>query len=279
MKKLLSFSLCLLLLLGLWIPAFAAETLPLIVDQAKLLSREEAATLGNKAQQIQNSYSTDVVILTIDSLDGWSAPDYANTFFDQNGYGYGSNANGILFLLAMEEREWYISTCGDTIYAVTDHEIQWFGEAAIGYFGDGEYYTGFDRYLDELEDSLIAYQAGVSLDGYPDDSYYGYQENMVYYEENSTPSILLSLIIGIAAAAIAVITMRSSMNTKRQQRGAASYIKNGSFHLRSHQDLFLYSSVTKVRRQQNTGSSSRGGGSSVHRSSGGRRHGGGGGRF
>ena len=51
----------------------------------------------------------------------------------------------------------------------------------------------------------------------------------------------------------------------------------GSWKLTQHRDLFLYSNVSKVRKQDPPKNS--GGGSSVHRSTSGRSHGGGGGKF
>ncbi len=279
-KKLLSLWICLLTFLRLIVPVSAAETPPMVVDRANLLTASEEAALEAKVQNIRDTYSMDAVILTLESLDGWSAQDYADNYYDQNGYGSGENHSGILFLLAMREREWYLSTYGDAIYAVTDYGVQQLGEMAAWYFSAGDYYAGFDAYLDALPDYLYAYQEGAPIDGYADSSgdyYHGDQEAVVYYEENSSPNLLLSLGLGILVAGIVVAVMGGSMNTKRQQHGAASYLKAGSFRLRSHQDLFLYSNVSKVRRQQN--SNNGGGGSSVHRSSSGRSHGGGGGKF
>lgn len=270
-----------LLLVSLLFPsALAAEYQPLIVDNAQILRLSEEEALLSLSQTLQQEYETDVVILTIESLNGISAQTYADDFFDANGYGYGDSEDGILFLLAMQEREWYISTCGNTIYAVTDYGIQLLGESAIPYFSEGNYYSGFYAYLEKLAVLLDAYAQGIPLDGYADDSgdhYHGERKETVYYSGNGEPNYVLSIIIGIAAATVVIVLMRRPMNTRKAQRTATDYLKPGSYHLHTHQDLFLYSNVNKVRKQQNTGSG--GGGSSVHRSSGGRCHGGGGGRF
>ena len=102
----------------------------------------------------------------------------------------------------------------------------------------------------------------------------------MYSRQKRSPNILLSLVIGVVVAAVSVLIMRASMNTKRMQYSASDYMNPGSFHLRTQQDIFLYSNVTKVRRQENNNSSGGGGGgSSVHTSSSGRSHGGGGGKF
>ena len=279
-RKLLSGLLCLLLLSSLVLNVSAADNQVLVIDNAGLLSSDEVSSLETLAKTMTEAYRMDIVLLTVETTGYRSVQDYADDFYEDNGYGQGSFNSGILFLLDMEEREWYISTCGDAIYAVTDYGVQQLGEAALDYLSAGNYYDAFLAYLAELQMYLDAYQLGAPIDGYADysgDYYHGQREENIYYEEDSSPSLLLSLIIGFVAAAVSVGIMRASMNTKRSQRGAAEYMKPGSYHLIKHQDLFLYSNITKTRRQENKPSS--GGGSSVHRSSGGRRHGGGGGKF
>lgn len=278
-KKLLSILLALLFLSAAMPAALAETVLPMVIDAADLLTETEESALEQAALELRSKYCMDVVILTVPSLNGASAQNYADDYYDLCGYGYGEKGDGILFLLAMNEREWYISTCGDTIYAVTDYGVQQLGNAALPYLSDGLYFDAFDVYLDELSYFLEAYANGTPLDGYADYSgnyYHGSQEEVVYYEDEQGINIFLSLVIGILAAGVSILIMRSSMNTKRRQQSAADYMNEGSYHLRVHRDLFLYSKVSKTRKQQN---SSSGGGSSVHRSSGGRSHGGGGGRF
>lgn len=278
-RKLITVLICIFLLHSSVVFASASTSLPMVVDTAQLLTYDEISFLEDTAQGLRAEYEMDVVILTVDNLGERSIQDYADDYFDDNGYGYGESYNGVLFLLSMEEREWYISTCGDAVYAITDYGVQQLGDTAVGYLSAGRYYDGFLAYLNALEDYLIAYQAGNPVDGYADYSenyYHGDRQETVYYGEDSSPNLLLSLIIGVIVAVITIGVMRASMNTKRKQHGASVYMQPGSYHLRTHQDLFLYSNVTKTRRQENKPS---GGGSSVHRSSGGRRHGGGGGKF
>lgn len=283
-QKLFAMLLCLIFLLALpmQVSAFDSDSQPLVIDSADLIDSEDESALEEKAQSLRTTYEMDVVILTVDNLDGKSAQDYADDYYDYNGYG----ENGILFLLAMEEREWYISTCGDAIYAVTDYGVQQLGESALPYLSDGAYYDAFCVYLDTLPAYFDAYQNDSPLDGYADtsgDYYHGDREEVVSYQpvRHGRVSIAVSLVIGIVAATVVILILQYSMNTKRKQRSAGVYIKSGSYHLRTHQDLFLYSNVSKVRRQQdsNSGGGHHGGGSSTHHSSSGRSHGGGGGRF
>ncbi len=274
MKKLTSLALAIFLLSCMILPV-RADYNYYVIDNAGLLYPEEIADLEANAAALSEDYGIDVVILTVDSLAGKTAQNYADDYYDTNGY----SEDGLLFLLAMEEREWYISTCGSVIYALTDYGIQQLGEDILPYLSSGAWYDGFCSFLDGLPYYLDAYQTGSPIDGYADysgDYYHGQQDEVVYYDQESQPSFLLSLLIGLTVGGVVILIMRAAMNSKRAQRSASVYLKDGSWKLYTHQDIYLYSNVTKTRRQQN---SSSGGGSSAHRSSGGRSHGGGGGRF
>lgn len=275
-RKLTAFSFILVILCCLALPAGAA-TAPSIVDEAGLFHPEEIRSLEELSSAILERYDIHAVILTVNSMNGTSAQNYADDYYDNAGYG----EDGVLFLLSMSEREWYISTSGNMIYALTDYSIQQLGEYAVSYFSDSLWYDGFYNYLTVLPSYLDAYFSGTPVDGYADysrDYYHGEREEVIYYGEDNSPSFGISLLCGIAAAGITLLIMRSSMNTKRSQRCASEYMAEGSWNLSQQRDIFLYSRVTKTRRQESS-SGSKGGGSSVHRSSGGRRHGGGGGRF
>lgn len=246
-------------------PVFASSeySFPVIVDTAELIKPEDEKRLSAAAFSLCEEYEMDIVILTIDSLDGKNVREYADHFLEAN---YGED--GILFLLAIEEREWYISTAGKAIYALTDYAVQEIGREVVWYLSEEYYFDGFDAYLTQLDKYLCAYQNGLPIDGISN-------ENGL----TSGEKILISVFIGAAVGGISIFAMRSTMNTKRPQRSAEDYLIRDSYRLRTHSDLFLYSNIRKVRRQQNTSRSGGSGGSSVHRSSSGRRHGGGGGKF
>ena len=277
-KKLTILLVCVFLLSILVLPV-SGQTISYISDNAGLLLPEEITALEEKAAELAATYNIDPVILTVDSLGGKTAQNYADDYYDNSGY----REDGILFLLAMAEREWYISTSGTVIYSLTDYGVQQLGETIVPCLAEEYWYTGFYYFLDSLPYYLDAYENGSPVDGYADysgDYYHGEQEEILYYEEESSPNFIFSLFAGIAAAGISIMVMRSSMNTKRAQRNAGAYMEEGSWNLYQHRDLFLYSNVTKTRRQKSSpGGSGRGGGSSVHRSFGGRQHGGGGGKF
>lgn len=244
-RKLFSLILCLLILGSLVLPASAASSL--VLDYAGLMTNIETQALEERSQQLRNSYGLDVVILTAPNLYGKSAQAFADDFYDNNGY----SKDGVLFLIDKGSRQWYISTSGTAIELLSDRDLLQIEDSVIPYFSEGRYYDGFCRFQDMLPRLLH------NNDG-----------------RSGGVNLFLSLILGAAIAGIAIMVMRSTMNTKRPQRSAGTYETDGSYHLRGHQDLFLYSNVSKRPRPQNNPS-----GSSTHRSSSGRSHGGRGGRF
>ena len=289
-RKLTAFLAVFLVLPSLLVSAWAANGagVPLIVDEADLLTAEEEASLETVAEGLLDAYGVDIVILTVDSLEGKRPQDYADDYYDAQGYGVGDDYSGALFLLSMEERDLYVSTCGDAIYALTDYGIDQTTELALPYLADGDYYGGFLVWLEALPEYFDALAEGTPVDGsdYSEGFYHGDQEEVVYYEEKDyyVAEIILrarqSLMIALPVAGVVLLIMCLMMNTKRPRHSAMDYMKADSFHLRSQQDLFLYSQVTKREKPKAPPpSSSGGGGSSVHTSSSGRSHGGGGKKF
>ena len=280
MKKICSLFLVCLLLMSLSVSAFATEPeAPWVVDNAGLLTSEEVSELNRKIQTLRSDLELDIVIVTTYGTGSKGVQDYADDFYDRNGYGYGEEYTGILMLIDMESREWYISTCGEAIYIFTDYGLSRMEIGFLPYLSEGLFFEAFDTWLDCLRPYVDAYRNGTPIDGYvqPDEYESPYGEEIVYYGGFSIEHpFLIALIIGLAAALITILVMRSRMNTARLQSGAGNYLKDDSFHLTQRSDMFLYSRVGRRAKPKNNTS---GGGSSVHRSSGGVRHGGRGGKF
>ncbi len=239
----------LLLVLLLILPVSAQGGL--ICDQADLLSLEEEYQLDSLSREIQASWGLDAVIVTVDSLEGQYARDYADDHFDYGGY----SEDGILLLIAMNEREWHISTSGKAQALFSDRDLYTLEEIILPGLSRGDYYGSFLNFLS-------------SIPGFCED-----------YEQANQPRgfgsiFFTSLLAGLVAAGIALLAMRGAMNTKRPQRSAQDYMASGSYRMGLHQDLFLYSQVSRRRKPQQNSS-----GSTTHRSSSGRSHGGRGGKF
>jgi len=269
MKK-LSFILLFFVLLLLVVPVSAAER---AADFADILTYEEEVALCEKLDQISEAWECDIVVLTLESLEGKTAQAYADDYYDENGFGYGDDWTGILFLVSMGEREWAFSTCGDAIRMFTDAGLVRLEDAVIGYLSDGYYYDAFSAFADECADILERAALGEIFDDYG--GYIGYED--YYYEEevvfDPVSWIPLSIIIGFIISLIVVNVMKGEMNSVHPASGASQFEKQGSFRVTSRQDIYLYRNISKTPRQTEQ-SRPGGAGSSVHRSSSGRSHGG-----
>lgn len=74
-----------------------------VVDDANLLSDQEEAALGAELHRFATATGNQIVILTIDSLQGEDAPDYANKVARAWGVGQKNANNGVLILVAKAE--------------------------------------------------------------------------------------------------------------------------------------------------------------------------------
>ena len=119
-KKLLSVFFAVLLCVVVSVPAFAdtaEDYTPHLIDNADLLTGEEESNLLAKLDEISDRLSVDVAVVTENSIGDKTPREYADDFYDYNSYKY--NPDGVLLLISMEERDWYITTTGSAITAAT----------------------------------------------------------------------------------------------------------------------------------------------------------------
>ena len=237
-----------------------------VIDDAGLIKASDEKELDKKIKNIQKD-KFDVVILTVKSLDGKSAQDYADDYYDNNDYGLDNEKSGVLFLVSKGDRKYHISTKGAGIKAFTDYGIGRIKEEIRPYLSDGDYFNACDEFLNITKDFVKAYKDGTPYDT---DNPYNEEIDYVILE-------VIALVIAFVIALISVGIMRLRMNTAKPKGTAMEYIKKGSFKLTSEKDIFMYSTVTKTAKPKDNDNSA--GGSTTHVSSSGSEHGGGGGSF
>lgn len=127
---------------------------PRLVDDAGLLSVSEKRTLTAKLGEISSRQKLDVVIVTQNGLGGKSIRDFADDYFDYNGYGYGKGKDGILLLIDMDSRNYWISTCGYAIKVFTDAGIDYIGDCFKDDLSAKKYYDAFDTFADKCDEFI-----------------------------------------------------------------------------------------------------------------------------
>ncbi len=265
-KRLIALLFAVLLCIAFVVPVSAEGTNPRVVDSADLLTDAEEADLLTQLDEISLRQQFDVVVVTVDSLDGKTPQAYADDYYDYNGYGFGSGHDGVLLLISMETRDWYISTCGYGITAFSDAGIQFIGDEIIYDLGSEFYFDAFTTFATLCDDFVTSAKNGTPYD----------VDNMPRGEFLFFYTLIISLGIGAVVAGIVCIVFMFQLKSVHSKSQAADYEKKGSMKIHNSRELFLYRNVSKVKRETQ---SSSGGGSSTHRSSSGRSHGGGGGKF
>lgn len=144
-----------------FLPAFAQFTIPekpsfqtSVYDYANVLSADEKTQLEQKLIRYSDSTTTQIVVITIESLKGEDigilTPKWAQT------WGIGGtekNDNGVIILLAKAERKIWISAgygLEDRLSAGIGGEIT--RNIIIPEFKAGSYYNGLDKGTDAIFD-------------------------------------------------------------------------------------------------------------------------------
>ena len=233
-----------------------------VVDDAKLLSQDEAQKLREDIENFREKYNMDAVIVTSKDLEGKSTMDYADDYYDYNGYGLGDNKSGILLLIDINDRKILISTSGDAIEYFTDNRIDSIISDISKYLSDEEYFDACNIFLNNIQ---------YYIDSGIPEGQYTYSE-----EEHALKIVLIALgVAAIVAGVTCIVVVNSYKNSKSVS--SINYIDNNSIVFTKRRDIFVNTFTTKTKIERNN--SSGGNGSSTHRSSSGNTHGGGGGSF
>ena len=274
-KRISAILTALLLCLAFPIAVFAASSLPKLTDEAGLLSEAEFQEVNNALDAVSETYDADIAVLTVNGLGGKTIRDFADDYYDENGYGTGDDKSGVLWVIDMDSRESYITTSGEGITAVTDFGRDELAEAVYPYLSSGDYKGAMLEYARTMDNYFRAESEGSPVDTYDD-----YDEEPEVEEEKTTSPGAYAGGAGIAVAGgfglsfAATGAMKRKMKSVRQQTSASAYADQEGFHLTENTDRYLYHRVVAVPIPRDNNNRPTGG-SSVHISSSGSTHGGG----
>lgn len=280
-KRIWSIFLMVVLCLLAVVPVYAAgeRQLPRLVDDAGLLSDSERNELLEQLDKTSEEYNCDVAIVTVNSLEGKTAAEYADDFYDYNGYGMGSGDDGILFLISMGERDWAITTYGYAITVFTDAEQEYITDQIMPDLSSGNYKEAFSDFAfysedllqqaesDEPDNSENPWQQSESDKPYNNenpsqqagsDNLYN-NENPPQQADSDEPDnsdnlqksrfspflILVSLGGGMFLSLCVTMWMESKLKTVSFQKNASKYVKDNSVIITTRHDRFLYNKVDK----------------------------------
>ncbi|MBR5947241.1 MAG: TPM domain-containing protein [Clostridia bacterium] len=240
----------------------AGEPAAHVVDLAGLLSDSEENTLREKLESISAKHNCDVVVVTVNSTGNKTPMQFADDYQDYNGY----KRDGILLLISMAERDWWVTTKGTGITAVTKDALDKIENDIVSDLSGRRYASAFSTFGDLCDDFLTAAENG--------EPYKKPKEPVIPTAIAAIGSVVVGLISGGSAAG----GMASKLKSVHHKYNASDYVEKGSLRMTDQSEMFLYTNVIKTERPRDNDRGS-GGGGGVHISSSGSSHGGGGGKF
>lgn len=128
----------------------------LVTDLAGVLTAEQKQALENKLVAIDDSSSNQIAVVIIPSLDGYPKEEYATKLFRDWGIGNKKTNNGILLLIAINDRQIRIEVGYGLEGAIPDiTALNIIDNDIKPAFKAGNYYEGIDLATDNIAKAAV----------------------------------------------------------------------------------------------------------------------------
>lgn len=144
-----------------------------VADYAKVIDSDTEDYIVQKNGDLEAACGGQIVVVTVDFLDGMDIEDYAYKIFNDWEIGSKENNNGVLLLLAIgEENYWCMQGKGleNKITADDIDDMLW--NYLEDDFASGDYDAGVRSFFDEMYSEVSSYYA---KDTGEDDFYFDYE--------------------------------------------------------------------------------------------------------
>lgn len=150
-----------LLLLGVFLPAHAQQFIQIpspqgyVTDLSGILSAGEKQILETRLQTVEKDTAVEVVILVVPTTQGEDISQFATRVFDQWKIGKKGKDNGLLIVLATQDRAYFMETGYGLGGTLPDALLGRIGrEKMVPLFKDGKFSAGLIAGLDDIEGYL-----------------------------------------------------------------------------------------------------------------------------
>jgi uncharacterized protein len=137
-----------------------------VTDLAGVIRPETKAQLEALAAELEQKTGAQMAIVTVKSLDGNDVQTYANELFKQLGIGKKKEDNGVMLLVAPNDRKYWTEVGYGLEPIITDARAGDAGRLMKPYFRQGDYSSGTVAAAWQLA-KYIADDKGVTLTGAP----------------------------------------------------------------------------------------------------------------
>ena len=243
---------CLLLALSLAPGALAKDSY--VLDDYGLYDSSTRQELEQSASQLASTYGVAPYLVVVDDIGSQTVRSFAESYWLDHELGIGSDASGIMFLIAVDSRDYVTITHGTGIYAFTDYGIEQLEDAVVSYLGDDEWEDAAECYYEQCS-SILAFCAdkGEPFDSHNDPAARAVALGM---------ALAIALLLALAVAFIVRRILKGQLKSVAAGSSAASFLA-GSVVLTAQQDVFTGSHVSVVPLPKNDDNGGGLGGSTV----------------
>ena len=159
-----------------------------IVDTAGIVSAEDRTQIEKIGEELREKTKAEIVVVTVATLDGTDIESYANELFRSWGIGDAKQSNGVLLLIAKDDRKFRIEVGYGLEGEITDGRAGEILDKMKPYFRDEKYSEGVLNAYQKL--AAYAYHAAGVTPGA--DVSETLEESSTHEEE---PNILMNVFI------------------------------------------------------------------------------------
>ncbi len=233
--------------------------LPRFVDSVGLLNEQQSEQLTAKLNEISERLQFDVVVAVVPELDNREARLFAADFFEQNGFGYGSEIDGAILLLATKDRDFGFASFGYGLTAFTSVGQDYLDTFFLPFLKKDQYFEAFMAYADAVDNFVLQAKTGAPYDkgNIPKTAAEILKMRLI--------AALASLVIGLGLAGGITSSWKRQLRSVHQEDWAHEYVREDSVVLSQKHDTFVNRFVDRTARPKDNDS---GGGSTFSSSSG-----------
>jgi uncharacterized protein len=167
-----------------------------VSDNAGVLSPGAIARIDNLCSQLDHSKANaQIAVVTVHSLDGDDAADYANQLEDAWKIGKKGSDKGVLVLLAVDDHKYRIDVGYGLEGILPDGKVGDIGRAMVPYLRSGDYDSALTLTVGAVA-QVIAADAQVTLEDEPA------QESMPVVQEHSSGARVAQVILIVIVIAL-----------------------------------------------------------------------------
>jgi uncharacterized protein len=161
-----------------------------VTDLAGVIEPQAKARLESLGGEVEQKTGAQLAIITVKSLDGNEIQPYASDLFKQLGIGKKKEDNGVMLLVAPNDRKYWTEVGYGLEPVINDARAGDAGRLMVPYFRQGDYSGGITAAAWQLA-KYIAEDKGVTLTGEPP------PEPMRRPQKDSGGGISIWIILGV----------------------------------------------------------------------------------